>query len=155
MNIFKKGRRGFTLIELLVVIAIIGILASIVLVSLNDARRGARDTKKIGDMRQAQLGLEIYFTANSKYPDPATASSCNGANWDAAFGAGGADIAQLVSANTASPQPYRYGADAATNVKDYTIESTLEGTNQILNTDATAENSCTCVDAVFDYCISP
>jgi len=63
-----KGVRGFTLIELLVVIAIIGILSAVVLTSLNSARQKARDARRISDLKQIQLALELSYDANGSYP---------------------------------------------------------------------------------------
>lgn len=63
-----KASKGFTLIELLVVIAIIGILATIVLVSLNSARQKARDTQRVADVKQFQTALEMYFDSHAGYP---------------------------------------------------------------------------------------
>jgi prepilin-type N-terminal cleavage/methylation domain-containing protein len=64
----KSYKRGFTLIELLVVIAIIGILSSIVLASLNSARQKGRDARRISDIKQLQLALELSYDANGSYP---------------------------------------------------------------------------------------
>lgn len=64
----ERLSRGFTLIELLVVIAIIGILSSVVLASLNSARVKGRDARRISDMRQMQLALELYQDINAGYP---------------------------------------------------------------------------------------
>lgn len=53
------NKKGFTLIELLVVIAIIGILSSVVLVSLNNARAKANAAKATGDMSQVMTAIEM------------------------------------------------------------------------------------------------
>jgi prepilin-type N-terminal cleavage/methylation domain-containing protein len=68
MKFFTQGVRGFTLIELLVVIAIIGILSSIVLASLNTARLKSRDARRVADLKQVQLAMQLYYDANSSYP---------------------------------------------------------------------------------------
>lgn len=73
-----KKQKAFTLIELLVVIAIIGLLSTIVLVSLNTARRKARNVRRKEDINQIYTAMQMYYDKNGAYPSEAACDSSKG-----------------------------------------------------------------------------
>jgi prepilin-type N-terminal cleavage/methylation domain-containing protein len=71
----QQNKKGFTLIELLVVIAIIGLLSTMSVLALNQARARARDAKRISDVKQIQTALELYYNEEGQYPGSVTTGS--------------------------------------------------------------------------------
>lgn len=67
--------RGFTLIELLVVIAIIGLLASIILASLNTAQQKGRDARRVSDLQEIGQAMVAADSGSG-----VTISGCAGPN---------------------------------------------------------------------------
>jgi type II secretion system protein G len=78
--------KAFTLIELLVVIAVIGLLASVVLVSLKGTREKAKVARAVSDLNQISKAIYLYWNDTGMPPphDHSWSDSCE----RAAFGSG-------------------------------------------------------------------
>ena len=152
----RRGEKGFTLIELLVVISIIGILATIVLVSLNTARKKARDARRVSDIRQMALALEMYYDANGGY----VSDTINNDNdWDALAAALAPTYIGAIPTDPSNTgvYVYKYHPDSiiTNGAQDYVLGATLEvsGTDA-LSTDVNGTViGLDCADPA--YCIRP
>lgn len=143
----KFNKQGFTLIELLVVIAIIGLLSTLAVVSLNNARQKSRDARRVSDIKQIQTALELYFNDKNAYPAGAAivlgAAAQSKLNTNGFVVATDAGVPVYMGKVPANPAPngaaytYTLGAD------DYSITFTLENAIPSLgaNTNCTAKQS--------------
>jgi len=62
------ARSGFTLIELLVVIAIIGVLVTLIMPAVQQAREAANRTQCMSNLRQFGIAAQTYHDSFSSYP---------------------------------------------------------------------------------------
>ena len=126
-NIYGQTKRGFTLIELLVVIAIIGVLASIVMVSVNDARARARDDRRIADIKAVRDALAVYQIQNATYPSqPDEAAQITGSDTMSLALVGDKAIASVpVDPVNVEPNVYKYQSfsDDSTYVITFCLET--------------------------------
>jgi general secretion pathway protein G len=107
-------RKGFTLVELLVVISLIGILASLLIVSLEGSRKSARDGRRKADLEQIRTALEMYrrdSTTNSYPTSPLTTAT------------GFSNYLPNIPIDPLTTTPYSYTPGTGT----YTLCASLEG----------------------------
>ncbi|MDD2935511.1 MAG: type II secretion system protein [Candidatus Pacebacteria bacterium] len=132
-------KKGFTLIELLVVIAIIGILSSVVLASLNSAREKARDARRVSDLGQIALAMEMYYNDNTNYPATIADLQTGG-------------FLPAVPVDPTSGAGYTY-APVGTPATDYCLSATLENTAAVPDNDAVCDAGGNATDAI--YSVAP
>src|SRR3990167_4119134 len=64
----NQRSKGFTLIELLISIVIIGLLASMVVISMGAARKSARDSRRKSDLHLVAVTAEQYRLIKKAFP---------------------------------------------------------------------------------------
>ncbi len=65
-----RSQKGFIIIPGLEGLAMVaGVLASVVLLTLNSARLKSRDAKRLADVRQTASGLKLYYNDFESYPN--------------------------------------------------------------------------------------
>ena len=132
----QKLSRGFTLIELLVVIAIIGILASVVLASLNSARDKGTDAAIKANLNNMRAEAEIVFDDTGSYATVCTVA----AEQVTAAGAVCADTATAwaAAADLSSASGDAFCVDSTGNAEQNTV---AEGTEVTADSDLVCDGA--------------
>lgn len=153
----KNFKGAFTIIELLVVIAIIAILTGIVMANLTGPKAKARDAKRVSDLGQIQLALELFYDRCKKYPgiiDPG--DDAGGACPDGiTLGTFLPRIPTAPQGNVSSMNTYSYTVDAAGGYQRYYLSVRLESNSPALQDDVDDTDwldSGDCTDPV--YCLT-
>jgi len=64
--------RGFTLIEMLVVIGIIGLLSSMILISVSRIRKNSIDTRRKANIENVRGAISMYYSVKNQWPTATT-----------------------------------------------------------------------------------
>lgn len=150
-----KFAGGFTLIEMLIVIAVIAILAGVVLTGVSGFQASARDTRRIGDLRNVQNFLELYFNRCGFYPGSITGGSCTtgATDWNGLKAMMEAEgFTSNFPNDPVAGRTYYYGV-SSDNLQ-YVVGAALERQNSALDDDVDGTvYGVDCSDVNLRYCV--
>lgn len=126
----QQVTKRFSLFELLLVIAILGLLSTIAVIAISNARQKSRDAARLEDMTEIKTALELYFNDTNRYPEAKEPVVLGKGNFDclsaSGWAAAGCETSYLVDA-PANPTPggvaYQYSSDGSTYQVVFELET--------------------------------
>ncbi|MBI4120854.1 MAG: type II secretion system protein [Parcubacteria group bacterium] len=119
-----QTHKGFTILELLVVLAVIGMLMSVVIVSMTGIKEKGRDATRLQHLQATQNALNLYYTNHSKFPVFASATTITGDDAFSVLLEGELFISEVPRDPQHPVRTYTYQSNASGS--DYTITFCLE-----------------------------
>lgn len=159
-------KNGFSIIELLIVMAIIAILTAIITTNFATSKSKSRDAKRVSDIAQIQLALEMVFDKCNAYPqgisvsstiplDPVSGTFCKKLGSSSNYTLG--DFISVVPKESAT-QLYTYGKNTTAPFVDYVLRANLENNSTVLVDDVDGTvlgTDCSDTANGYYYCVQP
>jgi len=127
-NVNNKGHKtsaGLIIALIIVVVVIvIGVMSTLAIVALNSARIKSRDAKRISDIKQIQVGLELYYNDAKQYPSsivPGKSMSFGGVTYMPTI------PNNPIPNNGDCPEDFEYQYTVKNNEQSYELTYCLEG----------------------------
>lgn len=129
-------KKGFTLIELLIVIAIIGIIASIILASLSQARTNARQKAIMAEAKQMVVLMGRQYTDTGSYAPlqvtgwiGSSTTTCAGRGFTGSYASELIRLCESITAKLGNVTFQMYIGNSVSAANNYSIMVKLEPTN--------------------------
>lgn len=128
--------KGFTFIELLIVVAIIGIIASIILASLTQARTNARQKAIIAEARQMVVLMGREYTDNGSYSPlqiagwiGSSTTNCAGRGFTGAYASELIRLCESIASKLGNVTFQMYIGNSISSANNYSIMVKLDPTS--------------------------
>ncbi len=121
---YINSHRGVTILEFLVVISIVTLLSGVLMLAFQDPKKGARDARRMTDVKELVKALELYESGNRAYPAAAALTAITGAD-DVSQTLTGSGVLQKPIVDPLMPT-YEYRYQTNSSASNYHIQFCLE-----------------------------